>query len=78
MAKHPAEVFGYPIWENLSYDLRRENEKYELFQTRIESSTIDHLFRAFRNNPNIPSKDDFIKRLEGKIQKKVQLQLHIE
>ena len=45
------------------YDLRRENEKYDLFQTRIESSTIDDLFHAFRNNPNIPSKVDFISRL---------------
>ncbi len=42
------------------YDLRQDSEKCELFQTRIESSTIDDLFHAFRSNPNIPSKDTFI------------------
>ena len=60
------------------YDLRRENEKYDLFQTRIESSTIDDLFHAFRNNPNIPSKVDFISRLEGKIQRNAEIQLNFQ
>ena len=35
----------------------------DLINTRIESSTIDNLFKAFRNNPNIPSKDAFINKL---------------
>jgi hypothetical protein len=60
------------------YDLRRENERYGLFQTRIESSTIDDLFHAFRNNPNIPSKVDFIGRLEGKIQQNAEIQLNFQ
>ena len=67
MAKHPAEVFGYPIKLNgmayhdehatvfTIYDMKKESGKYKLFDTRIESSTIDDLFKAFRNNPNIPS-----------------------
>jgi hypothetical protein len=59
------------------YDLRREDNKYELFQTRIESSTIDDLFYAFRNNPKIPSKDDFIRKLKGKIQRNAHLQLDL-
>lgn len=57
------------------YDLFRKENKYELRRTRIESSTIDNLFNAFRNNPNIPSKDIFIDRLQGKIQKNAQIQL---
>ena len=57
------------------YDLRRKNEVYELYQTRIESSTIDDLFHVFRNNPHIPSKAAFINRLEGKISKNAHIQL---
>ena len=30
------------------YDLRRADDRYELYQTRLESSTIDNLFNAFR------------------------------
>jgi hypothetical protein len=60
------------------YDLRREEEKYELYKTRIESSTIDNLFHAFRNNPHIPQKEDFVTRLEGKIQRNAYLQLDFQ
>ena len=87
MSKHPAEVFGYPIWlDNAEAQTSRNNfhcpfsnkEGYELFQTRMESSTIDDLFYAFRNNPNIPSRTDFINRLEGKIQENAHIQLDIK
>ena len=60
------------------YDLRRKDEKYEIYRTRTESSSIDHLFHAFRNNPQIPSKDAFISRLEGKIQRNAYLQLDFQ
>ena len=60
------------------YDLQLKDEKYELFKTRMESSTIDNLFHAFRNNPNIPSKSVFINRLETKIQKSAHLQLNFQ
>lgn len=60
------------------YDLRKKGNSYDLFNTRIESSTIDNLFRAFRYNPNIPSKDDFINRLQGKIKQNAQLQLNFQ
>ena len=59
------------------YDLRHTSDKCELFQTRIESSTIDDLFHAFRSNPNIPSKDTFIKKLKVKLKAKMELKLEL-
>ena len=59
------------------YDLKYENGKYKLFQTRIESSTIDNLFRAFRNNPNIPSKDAFVDKLKTRLRAKMELKLNL-
>jgi hypothetical protein len=60
------------------YDLKAKRGKYELYRTRIESSTIDNLFEAFRNNPNIPAKDAFVAKLEDKIKAKVHLKLRLE
>ncbi|MDY6986863.1 MAG: NotI family restriction endonuclease [Thermodesulfobacteriota bacterium] len=59
------------------YDLKSEKGKYNLFQTRIESSTIDNLFEAFRNNPNIPPKDAFVDKLQTKLRAKMQLKLNL-
>jgi hypothetical protein len=58
-------------------DMKEDADKYELFQTKIESSTISDLFKAFRNNPNIPSKDTFINRLEIKLKAKMALKLEL-
>ncbi len=55
------------------YDLIEEGDNYKLSQTRMESSTIDALFKAFRNNPNIPSKHDFIRKLNTKLQAGLEL-----
>lgn len=60
------------------YDLRRVGDKYELFQTRIESSTTDDLFEAFRNNPNIPSKDGFIEKLKRKLRARMELNVQLD
>ncbi|HIE13052.1 MAG TPA: hypothetical protein EYP63_06470 [Desulfotomaculum sp.] len=60
-----------------TYDLRRAGDKCELFQTRIESSTTDNLFRAFRNNPNIPSKDAFVEKLGRKLKARMELKLQL-
>jgi len=59
------------------YDLKQQAGKYDLFQTRIESSSIDDLFNAFRNNPDIPSKQDFIKKLNTKLKAKLELKLEL-
>lgn len=61
------------------YDLRPHDNEYELYQTRIESSTTKYLFEAFSNNPDIPSKDVFMAKLKEKLEKgKLQLQLNQE
>lgn len=59
------------------YDLIEKGDNYRLSQTRMESSTIDALFKAFRNNPNIPSKNDFIKKLNTKLQAGLELKIHL-
>lgn len=50
------------------YDLRREENDYQLHQTRVESSTIDDLFDAFRSNLEVPPKRIFVERLEEKVE----------
>jgi ribosomal protein S6 len=55
--------------------MKKESGKYNLFDTRIESSTIDDLFNAFRNNPNIPSKKTFVNKLKTKLTAKMELKL---
>ena len=62
------------------YDLQADPEKgqYRLRHTRTESSSIDHLFDAFRNNPNIPSKDEFVHKLGDKIRTKAALKLKFQ
>ena len=59
------------------YDLAPDADKHNLFQTRIESSTIDDLFKAFRNNPNIPSRATFLKKLKTKLNAKMKLKLEL-
>jgi len=59
------------------YDLKQQAGKYDLFQNRIESSSIDDLFNAFRNNPDIPSKQDFLKKLNAKLKAKLELRLEL-
>jgi len=60
------------------YDLRCRGGGYELFPTRVESATTDQLFDAFKNSEHIPSKDDFIAKLESKVCAEVALKLRIE
>lgn len=60
------------------YDLRNAETGYELYQTRIESSTTADLFKAFSTNPNIPSKDVFIDKLKGKMKAKMELKLKLD
>ena len=59
------------------YDLEDSDNKYQLNQTRIRSSTIDNLFNAFRNNPNIPSIEEFVCKLESKLKAKLELKLEL-
>jgi hypothetical protein len=70
MAYHDEHATVFTI-----YDIKKESGKYNLFDTKIESSTIDDLFNAFRNNPNIPSKETFVNKLKTKLTAKMELKL---
>lgn len=59
------------------YDLQRAGERYELCQTRIESSTINDLFQAFRTNLEVPPKEVFVARLEKEIRKQTGAKLQV-
>jgi len=52
------------------YDLKQQGSDIILYRTRVESSTIDDLFKAFRNSPNIPPKEDFKAKLRKRIETK--------
>jgi hypothetical protein len=43
----------------------------------MTSASIDQLFNAFRNNPDIPSRDDFIGVLQSKIEAEMHLKLDL-
>jgi len=57
------------------YDLVPDGKVYRLTHKRFLSASIDELFRAFRTNPNIPSKQDFMDRLSAKISMRLKLGL---
>jgi len=61
-----------------THDLLMKVNEYTLSPIRVESSTTDNLFKAFRNNPNIPSKGDFICKLENKLRAKMELKLQLD
>jgi hypothetical protein len=49
------------------YNLLPQPTKFELVTSRKTSASIDQLFAAFRQNPNIPSKKDFLNALQNRI-----------
>ena len=60
------------------YDLVRETEIYALTLKRFVSASVDALFTALCQNPNIPSKDEFITKLQAKVEQgKPHLQLDV-
>ena len=59
------------------YDLKPHKKSLTLNPTRTLSASIDELFRAFRNNPNIPPVENFLKRLKMKIEAQAQLSLNL-
>ncbi len=59
------------------YNMVSSEEKFELVLSRMTSATIDQLFSAFRNNPDIPSKDEFTGMLQSKIEAEMHLKLNL-
>ncbi len=62
------------------YDLRTTggSSRHELVATRHISASMDQLFASFRNNPNIPSVNSFLKGLRNKIESEAHISLHLE
>jgi len=52
------------------YDLLPDANMYTLTLQRFVSASVDAMFQALRENPNIPGKDQFVKRLKAYIDKK--------
>jgi len=59
------------------YDLVEKDDQYAMEHTREESATIDALFKAYRENREIPSKDEFLDKIQSKIRRKAQLHLRL-
>jgi hypothetical protein len=59
------------------YNLVGQEKRFELVASRMTSASIDQLFNAFRNNPDIPSKDEFIGVLQSKIDAEMHLKLDL-
>lgn len=59
------------------YDLKRKKEQFELVASRKISASMDQLFAALRNNPNIPSLEKFLEGLNRKIEGEAQISLRL-
>lgn len=60
------------------YDLKRAGDQYNLYRTRIESSTVDDLFDAFRTNLEIPPKDALVNKLRGMVENKTKTRVRLK
>lgn len=59
------------------YNLKPTKERFELVASRNISASMDQLFAALRNNPNIPSVERFLEALKGKIEGEAQISLRL-
>jgi len=62
------------------YDLVQETEIYALTLQRFVSASVDALFTALRQNPNVPEKDQFVANLEARIEQgkpRLRLDFHL-
>jgi hypothetical protein len=51
------------------YDLVQRTDTYVLTRQRFVSASVDALFAALRQNPNVPEKEQFVAKLRAKIEK---------
>ena len=49
------------------YNLAEDKDKLRLQHSRYISTSIDEVYQAMRNNPNIPDKDTFVSHLNTKL-----------
>ncbi len=60
------------------YDLNLFNNSLILQETDIVSSTVDELFNAFRKNDDIPPVEQFVERLQEKVNSNIKLGLRLD
>ncbi len=60
------------------YDLKERGKRLHLSGTRVLSSTIDDLFNAFRQNDDVPPVEEFLKRLETRIDRNIKIALRLD
>jgi hypothetical protein len=53
------------------YDLISDHYEYKLELQSIVSTSIDTIFKAFRDEANVPDKEEFVKKLSLKIEQKL-------
>lgn len=46
-----------------------------LIPSRFISTTVDEVYQAMRNNPGLPNKDEFVQKLNTKLQARLSVQL---
>ncbi len=56
------------------YNLVPKGNRLSFEGTRFVSTTVDEVYRAMRNNPGIPKKDEFVDRLNAKL--RLELSIH--
>ena len=56
------------------YDLVHQDNRLALTPTRFISTTVDEVYQAMRNNPGLPNKDEFVRRLNTKLQARLSVQ----
>jgi len=59
------------------YDLKPTGQVFRLGASRKISASMDQLFAAFRNNPNVPSVEKFLDALKRKIEGEAQISLRL-
>ncbi len=57
------------------YDLVPEGDSVTLQLGRLVSTTVEEVYQAMRNNPGMPKKDDFVRKLDSKLRLGLNLQL---
>jgi len=59
------------------YDLIPHKQQFDLVASRKVSASMDQLFAAIRNNPDIPSVDEFLEMLKEKVEGESQISLQL-
>ena len=56
------------------YNLVRQDSCLTLVPSRFISTTVDEVYQAMRNNPNLPGKDKFVQHLNTKLKARLSVQ----